>query len=54
MTIIEQFENFAEDFETAVNDDDWVRLRKYFREDATCLTVGEPNPNCEGRDAIFD
>ena len=53
MGIIETFENFAADFEAAVEDDDWSRLGKYLTEDATYLNVGGPDPKCEGRDAIL-
>jgi len=53
MGIIETFENFAADFEAAVEDDDWSRLGKYLTENATYLNVGGPDPKCEGRDAIL-
>ena len=53
MGIIDTFENFAADFEAAVEDDDWSRLGKYLTEDATYLNVGGPDPKCEGRDAIL-
>jgi len=53
MGIIETFENFAADFEAAVEDDDWSRLGNYLTEDATYLNVGGPDPKCEGRDAIL-
>ena len=53
MGIIDRFENFAADFETAVEDDDWSRLGKYLAENATYLNVGGPDPKCEGRDAIL-
>lgn len=52
MSIIERFENFAADFEAAVQDDDWSRLGKYFATDATYLNVGGPDQKCEGREAI--
>jgi hypothetical protein len=53
MGIIDSFENFAADFEAAVQDDNWSRLEKYFAADATYLNVGGPDPKCEGRDAIL-
>ncbi len=53
MGIIDIFENFAEDFEATVQDDNWSRLEKYFAEDATYLTVGGPDPKCNGRAAIL-
>ena len=53
MGIIEIFENFAADFETTVEDDDWSRLGKYLKENATYLNVGGPDPKCEGRDVIL-
>ena len=51
MGIIERFESFAADFETAVEDDNWSRLEKYLAEDATYLNVGGPDPRCAGREA---
>jgi hypothetical protein len=54
MSIAERFENFAADFEAAVQDDGWSRLEKYFASDATYLNVGGPDPKCEGREAILD
>jgi hypothetical protein len=54
MSIIEQFESFAADFEVAVQDDNWSRLGKYFSHDATYLNVGGPDPTVKGRDAILD
>jgi ketosteroid isomerase-like protein len=53
MGVIERFESFAADFETAVEDDNWSRLEKYLAEDATYLNVGGPEPKCKGRDAII-
>lgn len=53
MTLVDQFESFAADFEAAVNDDDWTRLGKYFTNDATYSNVGDPDSECEGRDAIL-
>jgi len=53
MGIVETFENFAADFEAAVEDDDWSRLEKYLAESATYLNVGGPDPKCEGREAIL-
>jgi len=53
MCIIERFEGFAADFETAVEDDYWSRLEKYLAEDATYLNVGGPDPKCRGRDAMI-
>jgi hypothetical protein len=53
MTVIDQFESFAADFEAAVNDDDWTRLKRFFTEDATYVNIGGPDPECQGRDAIL-
>ena len=53
MGIIERFESFAADFETAVEDDYWSRLEKYLAKDATYLNVDGPDPKCRGRDAII-
>jgi ketosteroid isomerase-like protein len=53
MGIINTFEDFAADFEAAVEDDDWSRLEKYLAEDATYLNVGGPESKCEGRDEIL-
>lgn len=52
MGIIDRFESFAADFETAFQDDDWSRLERHFIEDATYLNVGGPDPKVSGRDAI--
>lgn len=54
MSIIDQFESFAEDFEVCVSDDNWARLEKYFVENATYLDVGGPDPIVTGRAAILD
>ena len=54
MDIINTFESFAEDFEAAVEDDDWSRLEKYLVLDATYLNIGGPDPKCQGRQAILD
>lgn len=53
MSIVDVFENFAADFEKSVDDDNWLRLEKYFAKDATYMNVGGPDPKCEGRDAIL-
>ena len=53
MSIIEEFENFAADFEAAVEDDNWLRLKRYFTEDTTYLNVGFPDSKSEGPDAII-
>lgn len=53
MDIVDVFECFAADFENSVDDDDWLRLEKYFAKDATYLNLGGPDPKCEGRDAIL-
>ena len=53
MGIIDRFEDFAADFEVAIEDDDWSRLEKYLAEDATYLNVGGPDPKCVGREAII-
>lgn len=53
MGIVDIFECFAADFEKSVDDDNWLRLEKYFAEDATYLNLGGPDPRCEGRDAIL-
>lgn len=54
MSIVEQFESFAADFEICVSDDDWARLEKYFVENATYQNVGGPDPIITGRAAILD
>lgn len=53
MSNIDLFERFAADFEEAVEDDDWLRLEKYFAGDATYLNLGGPEPKCVGRDTIL-
>ncbi len=53
MDIIKIFENFAADFEVTVADDDWSRLEKYLADDATYLSVEDPDSICKGRDAII-
>ena len=53
MSIADIFESFAADFELALNDDNWSRLKKYFTEDATYKNVGDPGSECEGPDAIL-
>ena len=53
MGIIDIFESFALDFESTVKDDNWLRLEKYFLEDATYLNVGGPDPKCIGRAEIL-
>ena len=53
MDIIEIFESFAADFEAALEDDNWLRLKKYFTEDATYLNVGVPDSKSVGPDAII-
>lgn len=53
MGIVETFENFAADFESAIEDDDWSRLEKHLAENATYVNVGGPDPICEGREAII-
>ncbi len=53
MSNIDKFESFAAEFEDAVYDDDWLRLEKYFAENATYLNLGGPDPKCVGRDEIL-
>ena len=53
MDIRNIFENFASDFEMAIDDDDWTRLEKYFADDASYINVGAPDPKCIGREAII-
>jgi hypothetical protein len=53
MSILDVFEGFAADFEDSVDDDNWLRLEKYFAKDATYVNRGGPDPKCEGRDAIL-
>lgn len=53
MSIVDIFESFAAEFENAVDDDNWLRLEKYFSKNATYLNLGGPDPKCEGRDAIL-
>jgi hypothetical protein len=53
MGIIDIFEDFATDFETAVHDDNWSRLEKYLAEDASYLNVGGPDRRCNGRVGIL-
>ena len=54
MNIIEIFENFAADFETSYEDDNWSRLKKYFTEDATYLNVDDPDSKSFGADEIIN
>ena len=54
MNIIEIFENFAADFEASFEDDNWLRLKKYFTEDATYLNVGFPDSESKGGDEIIN
>ena len=53
MNIVEIFESFAADFEAAFEDDNWLRLKKYFTDDATYLNVGIPESKSVGPDAII-
>lgn len=53
MSIVDQFESFAADFEICVSDDSWARLEKYFVENATYLNVGGLDPIITGRAAIL-
>jgi hypothetical protein len=53
VNLIDIFEKFAEDFEGAVADNNWLRLEKFFAENATYLNHGGPDPKCEGREAIL-
>jgi hypothetical protein len=52
MDIIERFENFASDFELSLKDDNWDRLKKHLRQDATYQNVGSPDRKSVGRDQI--
>lgn len=52
MEIVERFEQFAEDFEAAVNDGNWQRLKTHLAEDATYENSGYPASKCTGRDAV--
>jgi len=54
MSIVDQFNSFAADFESCVADDNWTRLEKYFLEDASYWNVGGPDPEITGRAAILD
>ncbi len=53
MHIIDRFEAFAADFESAVEDNDWSRLERYLLEDAAYLNVGGPDPKSRGRTTIL-
>ena len=48
------FENFAADFERAIEDDDWARLLKYFADDATYIDVGEQKGKLKGPKNIIN
>ncbi|MBT8125963.1 MAG: nuclear transport factor 2 family protein [Gammaproteobacteria bacterium] len=52
LSIIDTFNRFAEAFEAAVHDDNWLRLNEYLAEDATYINVGGPDPKAVGRDAV--
>ena len=52
MDITERFEHFASDFESSLKDDNWDRLKKHLRTDATYLNVGGSDPKSVGRDEI--
>ena len=54
MSIVDQFNAFAADFESCVADDGWSRLEKYFVEDASYWNVGGPDPKITGRASIVD
>jgi len=54
MSIVDQFNAFAADFESCVADDSWTRLEKYFAEDASYWNVGGTDPRITGRAAIVD
>ena len=54
MSIVDQFNAFAADFESCIADDNWSRLEKYFVEDASYWNVGGPDPKITGRAAIVD
>ncbi len=53
MSIIDRFEAFALEFESAVADDEWSRLEKYLAEDATYLNVGGSDPKSFGRASVL-
>lgn len=54
MTVMEQFRDYAADFEKTFHDDDWSRLRTYFTDDAV-YEVHSSLFGCRlvGPDAIF-
>ena len=54
MSLVNQFNAFAADFESCINDDKWSRLEPYFVEDASYWNVGGPDPKITGRAAIVD
>jgi len=54
MSIVNQFNAFAADFEFCVADDKWARLKKYFLDDASYWNVDGPDPKIAGRGAILD
>lgn len=54
MSIVDQFNAFAADFESCVADDNWSRLEKYFLDDASYWNVDGPDPKITGRGAILD
>ena len=54
MSILNQFNAFAADFESCIADDNWARLEKYFFDDASYWNVGGPDPKITGRGAILD
>jgi len=54
MNIIEIFEKFAADFEASFEDDNWIRLKKYFTKDATYLNVDDPESKSLGADEIIN
>lgn len=54
MSIVNQFNAFAADFESCVADDNWRRLETYFVDDAAYWNVGGPDPKITGRGAIID
>ena len=54
MTIAEQFESFAADFEVCVGDDNWSRLEEYFTESATYQNIGGQDPVIKGPKAILE
>ena len=54
MNFIEIFENFSADFEASYEDDNWIRLKKYFTKDATYLIVDDPDSKSIGPDEIIN